>query len=98
MSHSYQFLQGKTSREAVSAVSEEPDTSNEDISANATFNDLWRRNWYSRLVLDWWLWEIGACALSLLALAATIAVLVVYSEKNVPELPKYITVSILLKH
>ncbi|EGC42167.1 conserved hypothetical protein [Histoplasma capsulatum var. duboisii H88] len=96
MSHSYQSLQGKTSREAVSAVSEEPDTSNEDISANATFNDLWRRNWYSRLVLDWWLWEIGACALSLLALAATIAVLVVYSEKNVPELPKYITFNAII--
>ncbi|QSS63653.1 hypothetical protein I7I51_00712 [Histoplasma capsulatum] len=96
MPHSYQPLQGKTSREAVNATAEEPDTSSEDILANATFNDRRRRNWYYRLVLDWWLWEIGACALSLLALATTIAVLVVYSEKNVPELPEYITLNAII--
>ncbi|KLJ12773.1 hypothetical protein EMPG_12223 [Blastomyces silverae] len=98
MSSSYQSLHSKPSREVGDNWIEGPDASSEEISGHATttYHDPPRRNWYSRLFLDWWLWEIGACVTSLLALAATVAVLAVYSGNTAPELPKYITLNAII--
>lgn len=92
MSPSYQSLHSSSVH---GAWVEGPDASHRHIHGHVTSSDRPRQNWYLRLVLDWWLWEIGACVISLLALAATIMVLATYSGGIVPELPKYFTVSIL---
>ncbi|OJD13151.1 hypothetical protein ACJ73_09238 [Blastomyces percursus] len=94
----YQSLHSKSSRDGVNNWIEGPATFSKDTLGHApTHSDQPRRNWYSKLLLDWWLWEIGACVISLLALSATVAVLAVYSGNAAPELPKYIEDIILLE-
>ncbi|PGH07831.1 hypothetical protein GX51_01541 [Blastomyces parvus] len=96
MSHSYQSLH-KPSPEVGGNWDKGPNASSEEISDHATtHHDQSSRNWYSRFVIDWWLWEIGACVTSLLALGTTVALLAVYSGKPEPELPKYITLNAII--
>ncbi|OAX81902.1 hypothetical protein ACJ72_03756 [Emergomyces africanus] len=92
-SSSYQSVPSKTSRDAwlsstVHTWVEGPDAQFED--------DRSRQNWYSRLVLDWWLWELGACVIGLLALVATIGMLAAYSGGRVPQLPENFTLNAII--
>ncbi|OJD13755.1 hypothetical protein AJ78_05822 [Emergomyces pasteurianus Ep9510] len=90
---SYQSVPSKTSREpwlstTVHTWVEGPDGPIED--------DRSRQSWYSRRVLDWWLWELSACVLSPLALVASIAILAAYSGGRAPELPKNFTLNAII--
>ncbi|KKZ64651.1 hypothetical protein EMCG_09433 [[Emmonsia] crescens] len=93
MSPSYQSLHSSSVR---NDWVEGPGASHGDIHGHVTSSDRPRQNWYLRLVLDWWLWEIGACVISLLALAAAITVLATYSGAMVPQLPKYLTLNTII--
>ncbi|KAK2808824.1 hypothetical protein FQN50_004300 [Emmonsiellopsis sp. PD_5] len=59
-------------------------------------HSLAKPDWYSRIVLDWWFWEIGSSILGILCVVATAVILSVYNGKKAPELPRYITLNAII--
>ncbi|KAI9878887.1 MAG: hypothetical protein M1830_010243 [Pleopsidium flavum] len=55
-----------------------------------------KRTLYSRFILDWWLWEVAANFLSVVAVAAIVAILVAYDTKEIPELSHGITLNAII--
>lgn len=50
----------------------------------------------SSKINDYWVWEIVSCSISLIALAAIIAVLLEYDGKSIPDWPYGITINSVL--
>lgn len=49
---------------------------------------------YTKLVVDWWFWELVGAIVSILALASIVIVLLVYDGNGMPKLPRDVTVGV----